>query len=764
MIPYIINVALILAGCLVFYKLLLRKETFYRSNRYFLAICLFISFSLPLLPIAPQWSLRKKETVTEQHSPTVIPVQTTQQYKTQPVQQSTTPAPTVSNKPSSSLSSIDFSQYMVWLGWLYWFGVIVFGANFLLQMIVLIRKAFRNPVIIDGPYRIVEVSGDKAPCSFGNTIFINPEKYDWDTYNQILLHEKVHVRQNHSMDILLAELVLIFQWFNPFAWIYRRQVENNLEFLTDNELTQTEKVEKSSYQLSLLKVSVPHFPLSLTTNYNQSILKTRIAMMNTKRSNMHTAWKYFFLLPVLAFLACLLNEPMAQTNKNKDLSAKVHHSISNEGYWFAVIKDDKVNIRFSDEDLSGKGDDFEKGHSYSGNTFKLSELGSIPRGAEGKFSITREAGTMDMNGKFEGNTGMGRYKFKPDESFVSYMNTELKEKLDEEDQLAFWFIDVKKSYLQMLRNEGYANVKKDDLIPMAALHIDETYIKSIKDNGFKDISMEDLVPLKALGVDANYIKEIRDAGYKNVTSEQLVTFKSQGIDKDYISKVKKMKGKDGKEEADADDIVTYKALNITEEFANSFKAVGYSNIKHEDLVSLKSMNVTPEFIKSFQNMGYKDMNIEKIVAFKALGITPEFIRSYEAMGYKDIDADDLAALKSLDITPEYIKSLQAMGYKNIKLDNLSGLKSTGVTPEYIKSFEAIGYKNIDIEDLTGLKALNVTPEFIKGFEDIGFKNVPLEDFTGIKAVGVTPEYVKSMRAKGFDYDKLSKYVTLKSID
>src|SRR5688572_5198754 len=118
----------------------------------------------------------------------------------------------------------------------YWLGVGIFLVNFLVQIIVLLYRAYSRPVIKDGKFRIVELSGDKAPCSFGNNIFINPEKYDWDTYNQILQHEKVHIRQGHTMDILIAELVLIFQWFNPFAWLYRREVESNLEFLTDDHM------------------------------------------------------------------------------------------------------------------------------------------------------------------------------------------------------------------------------------------------------------------------------------------------------------------------------------------------------------------------------------------------------------------------------------------------------------------------------------------------------------------------------------------------
>ena len=297
--PYIINVAVILLACLAFYKLLLRRETFYKVNRYMLITCLAISFALPLLQVPQQFSLRKPAT-SEVQKPTLI---VTEQVQQQPpvIKQDAENADTGNNLAQSSSAKFSFAQLMTWLFWIYWFGVIVFAASFIFQLALLLWRAYRNPVIIDGPYRIVEVSGDKAPCSFGNNIFINPEKYEWETYNQILLHEKIHIREKHTVDIVIAELLLIFQWFNPFAWIYRREIESNLEFLTDDQLMQQMKVDKQRYQLSLVQVSAPHFPLSLTTNYNQSILKKRIAMMNKKRSNLHTAWKYFFLLPVFAF-------------------------------------------------------------------------------------------------------------------------------------------------------------------------------------------------------------------------------------------------------------------------------------------------------------------------------------------------------------------------------------------------------------------------------------------------------------------------------
>ena len=750
--PYIVNVALILATCLVFYKLLLRRETFYKVNRYMLITCLAISFALPLLQVPAEFSLRKnRETSDVKRETSNVnqsavgsqqsaindkqPVTTTQQPTTnnQPITDSPQPVPvkepqTLNFKPQTFLS---------WLFWFYWFGAAVFAISFLFQVVLLLWRAYRNPVIIDGKYRIVEVSGDKAPCSFGNNIFINPEKYEWDTYNQILLHEKIHIEEKHTIDIVLAELVLIFQWFNPFAWVYRREMESNLEFLTDDQLMQKNKVEKKSYQLSLMKVSAPHFPLSLTTNYNQSILKKRIAMMNSKRSNLHTAWKYFFLLPVLAFLACLLNEPAAKgqttnekqtTNENRNHN----HGMQTEGYWFAVIKNDKVNIRFSDEKMD---DDNDSHHSYSGETFKLSDLGTLPKGTSGTFTITREAGKMEMTGKFEGNTGMGTYKFTADKTYVDYMNKELKENLDDDDQMAFFFINIKKQFVTMLKGEGYTNINKDDLIPVAALGIDQAYIRSIKDAGFKDESLENFVSMKALGIDGKYIQEIRSAGYKNITTDQLVSFKAQGIDKKYIESVRQMKGDKASTDADADDIVSFKAMNITPEYINSFKAVGLTNIPHDQLVS-----------------------------FKAVGVTPEYVKGWYNLGFKDIDPEDFVGMKSQNVTPEFMKSFTDLGYKNVKPEDLVAFKALGITADYVKSFQAAGYKVTDLDNLTGLKSQNITPEYIKSFESAGFKNIDLDEIVAVKAVGVTPEWIKDMRSKGFNYDKLEKYVTLKTLD
>ncbi|HEY2580367.1 MAG TPA: M56 family metallopeptidase, partial [Mucilaginibacter sp.] len=478
MIPYILHVAILITVCLLFYKLLLQKETFYRLNRWVLVFCLALSFVIPLVPVPPQWALLSSSKGTEEtiqpaaYTPTAtLPqnkgVQTPPDVKIAPTklaEQKIAPTPTSSLKESepATFQLLPLLRHSVkWLFYLYWIGVAAFGLNLLLQLVVLLFQAYTKPAIIDGKFRIIELSGDKAPCSFGNNIFINPEKYDWETYSQILLHEKIHIEQRHSFDILMAELVLVLQWFNPFAWLYRTELESNLEFLTDNSVLEHKEIERSSYQMSLLKVSAPHLSLGITTNYNQSLLKKRILMMNAKRSNIHIMWKYFFLLPLLGILACALNDPAAysrpvakaKTNMNNygNYGHWINHTAT-EGTWFANIKLDKIRIEFRSD-----SDD----RNWSSNSdFKVSEFSPLPRTQKGDFTLTREAGTILFNGKFDGDQGYGHYKFTADKQFKVFLSQHGITDLEEGDDFAFFIVNIKKDYLVMLENNGYKGLSK----------------------------------------------------------------------------------------------------------------------------------------------------------------------------------------------------------------------------------------------------------------------------------------------------------------
>ncbi|SNR38641.1 M56 family metallopeptidase [Flavobacterium sp. ov086] len=697
MIPYILYTALILTACFVFYKLLLQKETFFHLNRYILLSCMIMAFILPLVPIPQQLSLRKAA-VEKPVEVTKIPVSKIEsvQSKVQTVE------PTIVEQTNETFN---LESGVRWLVYLYWFGVIVFALNFLMQVVLLLYRAYSKSVIQDGKFRIIEITDDKAPCSFANNIFINPEKYEWETYNQILLHEKIHIEQKHTIDLLLAEMVLIFQWFNPFAWQWRKALEINLEFLTDDQMLQQDTVEKESYQFSLLKVAAPQFPLSLTTNYNQSLLKKRIIMMNSKKSNVHTTWKYFFLLPLLVLFACLFNQPAAQSQNLKTLTSQeelkenldIKSEMKTEGDWFATIKGNTVEINFKSNETDN-----------SSSTFQLSELANIPRDKQGTFALTREAGTMSFNGKFEGDKGMGTYKFIPDAAYRAAMLKEGVMVKKDIDIIVFYMINIKVSYVQMLKKNGYNDIDKDQLIPLAALDINEAYITSIK-QAIPDIDLDNLVPFKSLGIDKAFIEEIRKAGYKDVSPGKLIALKSQGIDGKYITDVRNStkgdKTDNDKDSEDDDDIIAFKALNVDQEYINSFRKLGYNNISNSDLIAMKSLNVTAEYISGFQKAGYKDIQVDDFIAMKSLNVTPEYVTEFQKAGYKNISASDLVALKSQNITPDLMQQYKDLGFTDVAIDDIIGAKATGTTPSFIKSMRGKGHDFKNLEKYIELKAV-----------------------------------------------------------
>lgn len=356
MIPYILHVSILLAGCYAFYWLLLRQETFFQLNRSVLLACLLIPLLLPLVSIPASWSLgffqsqnlnlARNNSTTYVATNDVLEKSIFERSKIEGTRIEETPSnlenSTVGNNENQAApASFSLSIYEV-LTYLYFSGIIIFLLAFLIQLILILASITSLQSMKDGKYRIVELVKDEAPYSFWNVIFINPTKYDPETYEQILAHEKIHIDQTHFLDKLIVELVLIAFWFNPFVWLFRKAITNNLEFLTDHSML-TQGFPKQTYQMSLLKVSVPQHPLNLTTNYNQSFLKNRIAMMNTKKSSARSIWKYLFIIPLLGFSVMSLNAIKISPNE-LIIESKTPENDSIENDEAPLINDEKEEI------------------------------------------------------------------------------------------------------------------------------------------------------------------------------------------------------------------------------------------------------------------------------------------------------------------------------------------------------------------------------------------------------------------------------------
>jgi hypothetical protein len=776
MIPYMLHVTVILTVCFLFYKLFLQKATFYALNRWTLLGCLVLSFGLPLLP-AP--NLLAAKPVISGSPVTSVPAREmtlhhTSARKTQPAttkQPVTTAAPDNAAPPPAGstilpaapppaaappLPSHPLPAFLLrglqLLPYVYLTGLLVFGLKFILQILLLCYRAFTRPVIRDSRFRIVQTSGDRGPCTFANTIFINPTLYDPETFQQILVHEKIHVRGGHTLDILLAELAVVFQWFNPFVWLYRREVVNNLEFLTDRSVLEHPDIERLTYQLSLVRVSAPHLSFSITNNYNQSLLKRRIVMMNSQHSARHTIWKYFVLFPILVLLVCVLNKPAAlgQTaavKTDQPLSATIktqaaatasgttirpakttvnapaaiattvsvspgipsdvtavtnpdttplHFSGDNidlrQGSWFLTVDSDQLEftLRAQDGDNSWQSD----------VTVRKEEINPYPGMGTVEFRLVREAGTMTFKGQFDGEQGFGKFQFQPDEAFYDAIRKMGVEDVDDSRQHSYFLRNIKKEFISMLSRNGYTPIDQRDVISLAARKIDEPFLKYWKNSGIAGADeVRNLMMLKSHEIDPDYVEDLKKAGYTQLDVRQLVRLKRQHIDGNYVRAM----SSGAATPVPPEELVSYKLMQIDSGYLASLKKVGYDHLDRSEIRSLYNARVTAEYIKGFQDAGFANIPARTLAMMKMQDVNPDLAKTFRNLGYPDIDLNRLAFLQRAGITPEFITSFHKIGYDNIPVNLLFGLKNAGVDADYVAKMKEKGFNSPDLMKYVRLK-------------------------------------------------------------
>ncbi len=894
MIPYILHVAAITTACLLFYKGLLQKQTFYRLNRWVLMGCLAVSFVLPLISVPREWSWRESYSSLAQdwaklwqrdEASAVTPVNSNE-LDTAPLDQTAaaplsdaakaTPvglarqrkamilqtgdkggtassaektvrsgeagsgaAASSSDKDlagarldnalggqsvnegasqsdkavgSQSDKSVTVSaagpslaqRILKWLSYCYLFGVLIFAVNFLFQMLILLYQSYAAPAIRDGRFRIVETSGNRAPCSFGNTIFINPANYDWETYNQILLHEKTHVSGRHTLDILFAEAALILQWFNPFIWLYRREIENNLEFLTDDAVLGHSEVDPSAYQLNLLRVSVPNLPFSLTNNYNQSLLKKRIVMMNSKRSSRHTVWKYFFLLPLLTGLVCALNKPaaVAQTAA-AHITTDTRTAIAADAAIAArAAVSAKVDVKVA-ETINVKVDTTIREESdtpapvapvapAASAAPAVAPVAPVPAPAAAATPVPAGAGgpmpslspmpvvtPMPALKSLHGMKGFrrpGEDELTDGSWFVTTEGDKLQFTLSKGNGTHHWQsnFSVNKNEVdpypgagtvnfKLTREAGYITFKGQfdgkQGYGNFVFTANESYVSALKQMGL-DLEKEHLKGTYfMLDITKAYVHSIVESGFPHVSCRELITLSALKIDKEYI---RYWKEEYTGSSFTLNQLVSLKALNVDKAYVGQLKAAGLGQLTAAQLTSLKAMNIDGAYISSVNKAEGRSLSVDDLITNKAMNIDDAYISSFKEVGYDHLSHDNLVTFHSLGITADFVKGWEKAGYQNISANDLITLKSLGVTPDFGRSFEQIGYRKLEPDQLVTLKSIGVTSSFVKEFSEIGYKDIPVDMLTSLKATGVDAAYVTRMKAKGLDSKDLNKYIELKS--
>lgn len=318
---YILKSAACLAVFYLFYKLLMSRDTFHRFNRFALLGLLVLSSLLPLVEASVNSPAAVQETMLTLEQLLLL-------ADIQP--------------EGESMAAATPSATVLWLRaalLVYLTGIVFFIVRNLCSLARLgrlIRQGKREaldsylPDRKEKNVRLVVHDHDIAPFSWMHWIVIARKDLE-ENGREILIHELAHIRNRHSWDLLLADLCIFVQWFNPAAWLQKQELQNIHEYEAD-ETVLREGVNARNYQMLLIKKAVGTRLYSMANSFNHSKLKKRITMMLKEKSNPWARAKYLYILPLAALAVTAFARPEVsavadEISAVKVIAPAVHDSI-----------------------------------------------------------------------------------------------------------------------------------------------------------------------------------------------------------------------------------------------------------------------------------------------------------------------------------------------------------------------------------------------------------------------------------------------------
>ncbi len=290
---YFIKTSICIAVLYGFYRIFLSHNTFHRINRYFLLLIFPLSLICPSLHIANSLNpyFMHSNFIAESFSDFAGNITGS---KTPDVQ--------------SGISPLNFVIIFV-----YFTGVIFFLGRFIAMTFKLFREVKMSVADNYEGYTILRTNHYNSPFSFFKWIFI-PEGFDGlEGYSLILEHEKVHVHQRHSLDLLVMELLSVAFWYNPFVFLIKRSLKSLHEFSADHEVIKN--ISTVPEYLSLLVSGTEISCLTgITHHFKSLIIKKRITMISKIKTPSYRKYLYLLTLPLVALMIQAISP--GSTNNN----------------------------------------------------------------------------------------------------------------------------------------------------------------------------------------------------------------------------------------------------------------------------------------------------------------------------------------------------------------------------------------------------------------------------------------------------------------
>ena len=356
---YILKTSVCLAMFYLFYRLLLSKETFHRFNRVALLGVLVLSCLIPMI-----------EVTTHDASGFLVLEEMILMAEVEPagvLDETSNPFP---------WRALMLLVYMA--------GILFFVIRHLWSLGRMLRllRVSRKEDLGDGITLFVHDDKEVAPFSWMKNIAVSETDLA-ESREAVLTHERAHIHNRHSWDLLLGEVCVFFQWFNPAAWLLKQELQTIHEYEADEWVIEN-GIDAKTYQLLIIKKAVGARLYSIANSFNHSSLKKRITMMIKKKSNPWARMKCLVALPLAAVAVAAFARPEVSNELDEISSAKVNDLTS-------IVKAEEVKSVENSSDEKFK---------LSGTVVEAARKNVPVIGASVIIRGTTNGTLTDMDGKF----------------------------------------------------------------------------------------------------------------------------------------------------------------------------------------------------------------------------------------------------------------------------------------------------------------------------------------------------------------------------
>jgi bla regulator protein BlaR1 len=417
---YILKASLVLFIFYACYQLLLQKETFFQANRWFLLFGLIITCVIPLIviPVYIEYTVSNTNSFILNYDTLTTPV--------------------------ALEESFDYMQLIIWI---YLAGILFFFGKLIVAFLSLRKVINSSKTKSLGSFKLLETNRNITPFSFFDRIVYNPNQFRAEELEHIINHEKVHIKQWHSIDTIISHIACILFWFNPIAWLYKRALQQNLEFIADQNAQHISLCEKS-YQTVLLKTSLQNNQLAITNNFYTSLIKKRIVMLHQSKSRNINKLKMVFVMPLLGLFMMSFN--------TEDVYVEISGSSAGNVEFTNQIQD-HLSVMFSKDNddnylALNKIQLYEKGITFNYEDLKRNGKSEIIA-----IKVTFESSSNSTEYKVSGKKPIQPFTFQSDgESFnVATMG---------KDDGTFWYTEKDKDVLVITKDRKSVSNKQTDSV------------------------------------------------------------------------------------------------------------------------------------------------------------------------------------------------------------------------------------------------------------------------------------------------------------